>query len=135
MTQGVTPLSGCHLERSAPPYRRRCQLVLVNVLFFPQVKYCGRILNPPIDPISGAAEAFISAKGRRPKDYAFKTVPSGLVVKPSSIPGAGLGVWTSKCLKKGLILGPYQGVRVDWEISAHQSRYCWEVVIPNFVFI
>ena len=91
-------------------------------------------MNPPIDPTSGETSAIIPAKGgRRPKDYAFRTIPPGLVVKPSGVPGAGLGVWASQCLRKGLVLGPYQGVRVDWEFAAHKSEYCWEVAIPIYL--
>lgn len=86
-------------------------------------------MNPPSDPTSGAAETVLPVIGRRSKDYAFKVVPPGLVVKASSIPGAGLGVWTSQCLNKGLVLGPYQGVRVYWEMEAHKSGYCSEVAI------
>ena len=50
-----------------------------------------------------------------------------MLIKPSSLAGAGLGVWIKQCLNKGLVLGPYQGVRVDWEMAAHKSGYCWEV--------
>ena len=84
------------------------------------------MLHPPTDGACGG-ETALPISGRRPKDFAFRTVPPGLLIKPSSMAGAGLGVWTKQCLNKGLVLGPYQGVRVDWEMAAHKSGYCWEV--------
>ena len=108
----------CSLLESLP--------ILQLCMFNTQVECCGRVLNPPTDTTCGG-ETARPISGRRPKDFAFKTIPSSLLIKPSSIAGAGLAVWTKQCLNKGLMLGPYQGVRVDWEMAAHKSGYSWEV--------
>ena len=70
---------------------------------------------------------FYPSKGRRPKNYALKTLPHYFAIKPSSIPGAGLGVWSKQVIEKRFLLGPYEGVRIHSEPEAHKSGYCWEV--------
>ncbi|XP_038598109.1 histone-lysine N-methyltransferase PRDM9-like [Tachyglossus aculeatus] len=55
------------------------------------------------------------------------TVPPGLRVGPSGIPGAGLGVWTgARALPLGLHLGPYEG-RLTHDQEAADNGYSWMV--------
>nr|XP_054757061.1 zinc finger protein 345-like [Lytechinus pictus] len=59
------------------------------------------------------------------KDRAIKTLPDGLLVKQSSIPGAGQGVFATKFIPKGHRFGPYDGDIVDLE-TGYDSGYSWE---------
>eukprot|EP00057_Strongylocentrotus_purpuratus_P021476 XP_011675950.1 PREDICTED: histone-lysine N-methyltransferase PRDM9-like [Strongylocentrotus purpuratus] len=59
------------------------------------------------------------------KDRASKTLPDGLVVKQSSIPGAGQGIFATKFIPKGYRFGPYDGDIVDLE-TGYDSGYAWE---------
>ncbi len=60
-------------------------------------------------------------------------VPCPLTVKPSSITGARLGVFTTQFIPKGVRMGPYGGgKRVDKEDMGddlQQTSYAWEVGI------
>ncbi|XP_041466345.1 histone-lysine N-methyltransferase PRDM9-like [Lytechinus variegatus] len=60
------------------------------------------------------------------KDRAIKTLPDGLLVKQSSIPGAGKGVFATKFIPKGHRFGPYDGDIVDLE-TGYDSGYSWEI--------
>ncbi|XP_041467346.1 histone-lysine N-methyltransferase PRDM9-like [Lytechinus variegatus] len=60
------------------------------------------------------------------KDRAIKTLPDGLMVKQSSIPGAGQGVFATKFIPKGYRFGPYEGDIVDLE-TGYDSGYAWEI--------
>ncbi|XP_030849667.1 zinc finger protein 724-like [Strongylocentrotus purpuratus] len=51
------------------------------------------------------------------KDKARKTLPDGLAVKPSSIPGVGQGIFATKFILKGYLFIPYAGDIVDLEIE------------------
>ena len=73
----------------------------------------------------------------QPRNGAYLTLPSGFVIKPSGISGAGEGVWTTQVVEKGTLFGPYEGVhlRLDCEVEAYKSGYCWEVSVHSiFVF-
>ena len=56
-------------------------------------------------------------------------VPRPLTVRPSSIAGAGLGVFTNQLIPKGVRVGPYQGRIVDkYDLGDLQdTAYAWEV--------
>ena len=56
-------------------------------------------------------------------------VPAPLTVKPSSIPGAGLGVFTNQFIPKRVRVGPYEGRRVDklGLEDLKDNAYAWEV--------
>ncbi|XP_063956495.1 histone-lysine N-methyltransferase PRDM9-like [Lytechinus pictus] len=60
------------------------------------------------------------------KDRVIKTLPDGLLVKQSSIPGAGQGVFATKFIPKGYRFGPYDGDIVDLE-TGYDSGYSWEI--------
>ena len=60
-------------------------------------------------------------------DRARLTLPTGLEVRRSQIPGAGLGVFNcGDVVAKGTHYGPYEGEVVEKE-EAIKSRYSWEV--------
>jgi hypothetical protein len=61
------------------------------------------------------------------EDRALHTLPPGLVVKTSSIIGAGLGVFTEREIPPRVMFGPYGGVEIHDEMTAHDSGYCWQV--------
>ena len=54
------------------------------------------------------------------------SLPNGVVIKESSIPKAGSGVWAETPVPKGVRFGPYEGTIVDDIEDAH-SGYCWQV--------
>ena len=54
------------------------------------------------------------------------SLPSGLVIKTSSIPKAGAGAWAEAPVPKGVRFGPYEGIIVEHSEDAH-SGYCWQV--------
>ncbi len=67
--------------------------------------------------------------------YTKLPVPRPLTVKPSSFPGAGLGVFTTQFIPKGVRMGPYVGRRVDKKDleDYEQTAYRWEVGGRNTV--
>ncbi|CAF1295848.1 unnamed protein product [Didymodactylos carnosus] len=58
-------------------------------------------------------------------DYAKHTVPTGIIVKTSGIPEAGLGVFALKKFKKNTFFGPYTGVRYRSDARSYESGYSW----------
>ena len=56
--------------------------------------------------------------------------PNGIVIKESSIPKAGSGVWAETPVPKGVRFGPYEGTIVEDIEDAH-SGYCWQVRRDN----
>ncbi|KAL4222938.1 Histone-lysine N-methyltransferase prdm9 [Mactra antiquata] len=60
-------------------------------------------------------------------DRALHTLPLGLIVKDSSIPNAGLGVFTEKEIPARVMFGPYGGVKSYNLQKAHDSGYCWQI--------
>jgi hypothetical protein len=64
-------------------------------------------------------------------DRPFKTLPPGLSIKPSSIPGAGLGVWTERDFPKGTRFGPYGGAVTD---NIERGEYAWQIYDEDFKF-
>lgn len=60
-------------------------------------------------------------------DRALNSVPEGLVVKNSTIPGAGLGVITDRYIQRDTVMGPYKGIiELDTNIAV-QSGYSWKI--------
>ena len=55
------------------------------------------------------------------------SLPKGLAIKKSQIPGAGEGIWTTASVKKGVRFGPYGGKRTKDEDKARMSGYSWQV--------
>ena len=61
--------------------------------------------------------------------YTQLPVPAQLTVRPSGIPGAGLGIFAVSSLKKGIRIGPYEGRKVAQEDvrELHNMAYAWQV--------
>lgn len=53
------------------------------------------------------------------------TTPTGFVVEPSSIPGAGLGAWAKKRVRMYTIIGEYEGE--EHRNEEPLSHYQWTV--------
>ena len=62
-------------------------------------------------------------------DRAARTLPENLLIKPSGISEAGLGVWTKTVIVKDTLFGPYEGEIVYNETEALQSGYSWAASI------
>jgi hypothetical protein len=62
-------------------------------------------------------------------NVAIRSLPEGLKIQKSSIPKAGLGIWTGEdvSLAKDMVFGPYEGVKLYTEREAHSSGYAWQV--------
>ena len=60
---------------------------------------------------------------------AVASLPASLKISDSSIPGAGLGVFSTSEIPKGVRFGPYKGMKIGWENIAEDRNtgYCWEV--------
>ena len=58
-----------------------------------------------LDPTAGYDQASLA--------YTPLPVPAQLTIRPSPIPGAGLGVFATTFISKGVRLGPYQVETVD----------------------
>ncbi|XP_035208194.1 histone-lysine N-methyltransferase PRDM9-like isoform X2 [Stegodyphus dumicola] len=65
------------------------------------------------------------AKGLQNK--ALGSTPCFLSIGKSSLPKAGLGVWTEIPLPKGMVFGPYKGTIVRKREEASKSGYAWQV--------
>ncbi|XP_046572797.1 zinc finger protein 502-like isoform X2 [Haliotis rubra] len=61
------------------------------------------------------------------EDRAWKTMPVGLEIEESGIPGAGLGVWASQDLIPRICFGPYEGDTIKDEATAQRSGYSWQI--------
>ena len=59
------------------------------------------------------------------------SIPSQVTVKPSSRPGAGLGVFAQQMIPRGVKVGPYVGRKVPvGEVEEDtDTSYMWEVYI------
>ncbi|XP_021102050.1 histone-lysine N-methyltransferase PRDM9 isoform X2 [Heterocephalus glaber] len=92
--------------------------------------YCEKCKNYFIDSCAvHGAPAFVkdSAVAEGAADRAVLSLPPGLSIGPSSIPGAGLGVWNEAShLPLDLHFGPYEGQLTEDE-EAGRSGYAWMV--------
>ena len=60
-------------------------------------------------------------------NYAEKTAPVCVMVKESSIPNAGLGVFAKEPIPNRTRFGPYEGEIIKTEDKAQISGYSWQV--------
>ncbi|XP_071037812.1 histone-lysine N-methyltransferase PRDM9-like [Parasteatoda tepidariorum] len=60
-------------------------------------------------------------------DRADLTIPSFLSIGISSIPKAGLGIWTEIPLPIGTVFGPYKGKIIKTQKEAEKSGYAWMI--------
>ena len=60
---------------------------------------------------------------------AVASLPPILTISQSSIPGAGLGVFSNSQIQKGVRFGPYKGKKTGWEHITNETNtsYMWEV--------
>ena len=60
---------------------------------------------------------------------AVASLPTGLKIHESSIPRAGLGVFSTSSIPKGVRFGPYKGKKTGWENITEKTNtsYMWEV--------
>ena len=60
---------------------------------------------------------------------AVASLPIVLTIRKSSIPGAGLGVFSNSQIPKGVRFGPYKGKKTGWEHITKETNttYMWEV--------
>ncbi|CAH3196558.1 unnamed protein product, partial [Porites evermanni] len=61
---------------------------------------------------------------------AMASTPPILRIADSSIPGAGLGVFSITEIPKGVRFGPYKGTKIGWEHVTEDANtsYCWEIL-------
>ena len=80
-----------------------------------------------LDPTAGYDQASLA--------HTQLSVPAQLTVKPSLIPGAGLGVFATTLISKGVRVGPYEGKIVDKDDMGdlHNTAYAWEVRYSVFL--
>ena len=64
---------------------------------------------------------------------AVASLPPVLKISPSSIPGAGLGVFSTSEIPKGVRFGPYKGKKRGWEHISDETNtsYMWEVALSS----
>ena len=65
--------------------------------------------------------------------YTQLPVPAELTIKSSTISGAGLGVFATCFIPRGVRVGPYEGRRVTREIlgDVYNTAYLWEVGVAT----
>ena len=63
------------------------------------------------------------------ENRSLASLPDGLEVRESNIPGAGLGVFSKRLFNSGTRFGPYEGkkVRPDIPKDDMDTSYMWEV--------
>ena len=61
------------------------------------------------------------------------SLPEGLEIKQSNIPGAGLGVFALRTFNVDTLFGPYKGREISRNVDKDKvdTSYMWEVRIPN----
>lgn len=66
------------------------------------------------------------------KTYSKRTLPPGLILKKSGIPGAGLGVFAAMDIPSGTVFGPYKGKIHHGKIRGRSSDFSWQVSMAFF---
>lgn len=96
----------------------------------PDCDVCGELYQGDC-PVHGSLLALDTSCGYDEDSLAFTNVPVpfDLTVAPSSIPGAGLGVFAKALIPCGVRFGPYKGRKVMKEALHHdvETSYMWEV--------
>ena len=87
-------------------------------------------------PVHGPLLALDTSSGHDITSLAFTDVPVpvDLMVKHSSIPGAGLGVFAKTLIPRGVRFGPYEGRKVMKQ-AVHcnvDTSYMWEVSLVDY---
>ena len=68
-------------------------------------------------------------------EKAIHSLPPGIVVKASGIPGAGLGAFSTQEFPARTLFGPYGGELVLNAENAHKSGYAWQVSMKHKKFV
>ena len=90
-----------------------------NKLYYGECQVHGPLSE--LDPTAGYDQASLA--------YTQLPVPAQLTVRLSPIPGAGLGVFATTFISKGVRIGPYKGKIVDKNEMGglHHTTKAWEV--------
>ena len=96
-----------------------------NMLYYGECPEHGPLSE--LDPSAGYNQASLA--------YTQLPIPAQLTVKPSLIPGAGLGVFATTFISKGVQIGPYKGKIVDKDDMGdlHNSANVCEVRYSVFL--
>ncbi|XP_064645917.1 histone-lysine N-methyltransferase PRDM9-like [Lineus longissimus] len=86
---------------------------------------------PVHGPLTIIKDKEVPPSRRSDPDHARKTTPDGLVIEPSKIPGAGLGVISNIAIPEGVRFGPYVGEIVHNVNLASDSGYAWQIFKDN----
>ena len=82
-------------------------------------------------PVHGPVSELQTRVGydRASRAYTQVSVPVQVTVKPFSIPGAGLGVFSTTLIKKRVRMGPYEGEKMSKSDKGVlcNTAYAWEV--------
>ncbi|XP_033725916.1 histone-lysine N-methyltransferase PRDM9-like [Pecten maximus] len=78
----------------------------------------------PLDIVEDTEIVDIKPKG---KDRSLYTLPPSLCVRESSIPNAGLGVWSDREILPRTRFGPYKGKQTQDLDKAHSTGYAWQI--------
>ena len=82
-------------------------------------------------PVHGPLQAIAdkTVEGNPNLSAAVASLPPVLKISQSSIPGAGLGVFSASEIPKGVRFGPYKGKKIGWEHISDETNtsYMWEV--------
>ena len=68
-------------------------------------------------------------EGNSTLSTAVASLPTALKISDSSIPGAGLGVFSTTGIPKGVRFGPYKGKKIGLQHITDETdtSYMWEV--------
>ena len=68
---------------------------------------------------------------------AVASLPTVLITNNSSIPGAGLGVFSTTEIPKGVRFGPYKGKKIGWQHITDETNtsYMWEVLCYTRLYV
>ncbi|XP_021342929.1 histone-lysine N-methyltransferase PRDM9-like [Mizuhopecten yessoensis] len=61
------------------------------------------------------------------KEQSLYTLPPGLCIRKSSIPNAGLGIWSDYRILPRTRFGPYKGEKTQDLDKAHSTGYAWQI--------
>ncbi|XP_069102059.1 histone-lysine N-methyltransferase PRDM9-like [Argopecten irradians] len=81
-------------------------------------------VHGPLNIVEDTEIVDVKLKG---KDRSLYTLPPGLSVRESSIPNAGLGVWSDHEILPRTRFGPYKGMETQDLDKAHSTGYAWQI--------
>ena len=106
------------------------KLICVNFFIFSVCEDC-QDLPYGACPVHGPLQIIAdkTMEGNSNLSSAVASLPAVLKISQSSIPGAGLGVFSASEIPKGVRFGPYKGKKIGWEHISDETNtsYMWEV--------